>query len=426
MVTIVTISCLSDRKTTRTEPLVENDTIENSKINHVTMYLENSGSMFGYVNGDTEFVNVVNDLAQFPNLVVDNTDYSYVLISGKKNAQHKKDELTTYDVGHNPSILKAQLNKKGFERPSSGKSDLTEMFKIALNKARGDSISILISDGIYDVGGAKIPLNDLKNEVASTRTAFIKKLQKDDIETLVIKLESTFDGFYHPANVDNPKEKSLKIIQKRPYYIWVFGNEELLKKYFPENRLKSLDGYVDMARFQQLRASNLPYIGVGYENFGFRLDFKEPNTFELYKNFTSVSSFNIAVDFSDLSVSDTYVISKDNYSTSGNYDVESVESISVNPTSKLKPYLEKLSFKPTHLIKVVSKTKNPELGDFIISLNDFMPNWINETNADTDYPFDGSVDKTFGFRYLIEGIDDAYNETSQTNNIAEFKITIKK
>jgi hypothetical protein len=421
---LIATSCKPDNRSIAQKPAVN---AISPKISHVTMYLENSGSMLGYVNGNTEFVNAINDLAQFPNLIVDNTDYSYALISGKKNAPLKKDELTEYNLGHDPSILKAQLTKKGYERKSSGKSDLTKIFEIALNKAHGDSISMLISDGIYDVGGAKSPLNDLKNEVASTRTSFIKKLEEDDIETLVIKLNSDFDGLYHPASLTVTTGKSEYIKKKRPYYIWVFGNKNLLKKYFSEERLKSLDGYVDVARFQKLTSKQLPHRGIGYQNFGFKLDFRdEPNTFELYKNFTNISSFNIAVDFSDLSVSDTYLTSTTNYSTSGNYNVEAIEAISVDPPSKLKPYIKTLSFKPTHIIKVVSNTKNPELGDLTISLNNLMPTWINDTNSDTDSPFDGNADKTFGFRYLIDGIDDAYNEKSQTKNIAEFKITIKK
>ena len=127
-----------------TEP-VESDTTKipstkYSKISHVTFYIENSGSMFGYVNGTTEFVNAVNDLAQYSNLIQAETPFSYFLISGKKYFTNNKDSLTSYPIGDNPAILRSQLTKKGFDKHSSGYSDLKNMFEIALKKARKDSI----------------------------------------------------------------------------------------------------------------------------------------------------------------------------------------------------------------------------------------------------------------------------------------------
>jgi hypothetical protein len=426
MLFIILSSC--KREVDKTTELVTTEipSTKYSKISHVTFYIENSGSMFGYVNGTTEFVNAVNDLAQFPNLVQTETPFSYFLISGKKDFINNKDSLTIYSIGDNPAILRSQLTKKGFDKPSSGNSDLKNMFEIALKKARKDSISILISDGIYDVGGSTNPLTALATEGTLTRTKFIQRLNIDNIETLLIKLESNFNGSYYPANVKDPSGKSETINQKRPYYIWIFGNSDLLKEYFPEERLEELNGYVDLARFRKITKNDFPFEGIGYNNFGFKKDFKTPKTFELYHNVTNSNQFTIAVDFANLNLSNSYLTSTNNYScSSNNYVVKKISPIGKIPKSEIESYTEMLDFKPSHIITIASKTSQPEIGNMSIALNNRLPNWINESNTGNDYPFDGSTTQTFGFSTLIKGIEEAYLEVSKTKSLAEFNIIIK-
>ncbi len=425
-------TCKSDNGSRGTDDSAEIDSTKTSstnysRISHVSFYIENSGSMFGYVEEPTEFVYAVNNLAQYPNLVKAGTPFSYFLISGKKDFTNKKDSLTVYPIGDNPAVLKSQLTKKGFEKPSSGNSDLTNMFEIALKKARNDSISILISDGIYDVGGSTNPIAALANEGTLTRTKFIQRLKIDDIETLLIKLESDFIGTYHPANVTDPKGKSDRIDQKRPYYIWIFGNSDLLMNHFPEDRLENLNGYVDLARFRKITKNDFPYEAIGFNNFGFKKDFKTSKTFELYRNKTSSYQFSIAVDFANLNLSNSYLTTTSNYScSSNNYVVKKIDLIATISKNEIESYTEMLSFTPTHIITIESKTIQPEIGKLSVILNNKLPDWINNSNSDNDFPFDGTTTQTFGFSTLIKGIEEAYIEVSNTTHLAEFNIIIKE
>ncbi len=396
-----------------------------SSISHVTFYIENSGSMDGYVNGATEFVEVVNKLAQYPNLVLDDVPFSYNLISGKANPIKNEKKLKVYEIGNDPSILKSKLTKAGLKTPTSGNSDLNEMFKIALENAKADSISILISDGIYDVGGQANPLNSLKTEAQSTTTTFIQRLKTDNIETLLIKFESDFDGLYHPSNVEDPRGKSVLIKQKRPYYIWIFGNSDLLNKYFPEHELEALKGYVDVARFRKLTNESVPYKAIGYNNSGFKLDFRNDNTFKLDRTVMDSSHFNIAVNLNHLKMSRNYLTSASNYSSINKYSVVKVTEIGSGPPTALKPYLKSLlPFETTHIISV-STPNPPETGKINITLKNVFPKWIEESNTDSDDPFDGSTTETFGLKTLIGGIEEAYKTVSKTNQLAEFNILIK-
>lgn len=428
-INIIFISCKGRNENSNIDPIEDENIIEAPKydnIRHVSMYLENSGSMFGYVNGATSFVNAVNDLAQYPNLVKDGVNFTYYLISGEKDYEIEEDSLRTYPIGNSAEVFSSKLTVSGFHRPSSGKSDLKNMFEIALKKAKEDSISILVSDGIYDVGGEENPLTALDTEGQNTRSKFIQRLNSDDIETLIIKLESNFRGLYHPSNVTDPMGTSRQINHTRPYYIWIFGNRELLVKYFPENRLEKLMGFLDMARFRKISSHNLPYICIGYKNVGFKLIYKEENIFKLDRNYTDSYEFYLAVDYSKTNLPSNYLTTPENYKSTDGYIVSEIIPIKDPPNIDLKPYLNILEFIPTHIIKVSSETPQPLIGEQIIRLKNILPKWINETNLENDYPLDGNTNQTFGFSTLITGINEAYIEMSDTPYFAQFTINIKK
>src|SRR5690606_10643828 len=116
------------------------DLNEVKQIRKATYYLENSESMLGYVNGFTEFVDVVSELAEKPQFVEENIFREFYFINGA-GANIRK----TY-IGNNPSKLKSKLNPTGFRVGDITKSDLNNMFQIALDNAGGDSISIIFSD----------------------------------------------------------------------------------------------------------------------------------------------------------------------------------------------------------------------------------------------------------------------------------------
>ena len=63
-------------------------------------------------------------------------------------------------------------------------------------------------------------------------------------------------------------------------------------------------------------------------------------------------------------------------------------------------------------------------GNITITLKNRFPQWV-EGKTDflgDDLEKDGTTDKTYGLKYLIEGVYDAF--TSRQKDYAEFKITI--
>ncbi len=366
-------------------------------ISKVLFFIENSGSMKGYVVGSSSYVDMLLNIANHPDLIKNNINRVFYLTSG-------------ISTPRSVTNLRQSLTPSNFNEL---KSDLNKLFKIALDSTKTNSVTILVSDGIYDMCPDPNPLNTLSILGRDLRSVFIKKLQGSDFQTIVIKCKSGFNGRYYPGNCC----PAYSIIQERPYYIWIFGNSDVLKKYFPDNYLNSLNGYEDMARFfiypkgnDNYRPNSHKKIGTYYPSRGnvYTLERVKPNS-------SSVFQISIAVDFSQLPLNDNYLSDKSNYSCSNGFDVVSIDK----PTD-----ISVLGFsKQTHLI-VVKKTGNP-IGTLTVSLKNKGYAWITTTNINDDCNIRGNSNQTFGFEVLNKAIIEAYNNFNPANEICKFTINLK-
>jgi len=379
------------------------------KIGKAVFYLENSGSMFGYVNGFTEYVDVISELAEKPRFAEEKTKREFYFINGGQN-------IRITNIGENPAVLKDKLNLKGFNCGDVSKSNLNSMFQLALSKAKNDTISILISDAIYDIGKPQAPMNALSTEGRETRSRFIERLNEGDLQTIIVKLNSHFEGNYFPVTGG-----SVPLKQERPFYIWIFGETELLNEYFPEDYIKSLKGYSDVARFLKLSELEIPYQVIAHNKIGdFKFAKNNKNKLENVKTDRNGQGFQftIATDFSTLPFSDSHLNLISNYSCSNtSYSINNVCGV-----GDLKLY--GLNFTPTHLI--TAQTLKSPLCQLDISLLNTVPNWIENTNSDDEKNIVGDTSHTFGFKFLTNAISEAYQYKNKEANIVTFKFELIK
>jgi len=387
--------------------------IEDKKIGRVTFFLENSGSMFGYVDGTsgiTEFVDVVSELAEKPDFVNDKTLRDFYFINGI--------DLQITPLGNNPQVLIRKLNRVGYNCGSVSNSNLNSMFQKAMSVAGGENVSVLISDGIYDVGAKSAPFAALAIEGRETRSRFIERLKKSNLQTILIKLKSKFKGDYCFAS----RPGSSPINQQRPYYIWLFGESILLNKYFSDSYItEKLKGYENYARFLIINENAIPFqIVSSFNRKGtFKLDRQIKNKIIDVKPDRKGQGFQfaVAVDFSSLPFSDSYLTSISNYDCNLNYKPVKIERIEANQKFEITTFKN-----PTHII-TVSTDKNP-YGNLEIVLKNEIPNWIKETDIDNETHIDSY--HTFGFKFLTNAISEAYAYKNNGKNIASFKIEISK
>lgn len=377
------------------------------KIGKAIFFLENSGSMFGFVNGFTEYVDVVSELTEKPTFAEEKTLREFFFVNGDQ-------ELKITYIGNNPADLKDKLNVKGFNCGDISKSDLNAMFQLALSKAKKDTISILISDGIYDIGSPTSPLNKLSTEGRETRSRFIERLNEGHLQTIIIKLISHFDGKYFASTGG-----SIKLQQHRPFYVWIFGKTELLNNYFPNEYIKSLNGYSNFARFLKMNQLNVAYQATAYNKIGnFKFDKRNKNKLIRVKTDRNGKGFQftIAVDYSGLPFSNTYLTTTSNYFV--NHSKFSIQKISRIGDIKLYG----LNFTPTHLITIATN-ENP-ICQLEISLKYMLPDWIEKTNIDTERNIIGDTSHTFGFKFLTDAICEAYQYKNKESYIATFQFDL--
>src|SRR5690606_4802873 len=79
---------------------------------------------------------------------------------------------------------------------------------------------------------------------------------------------------------------------------------------------------------------------------------------------------------------------------------------------------------PTHIF--VFKSTSIAYKDLVFSLKKNVPNWIYEWNTNDDADIKANRNQTFGLKYLVEGIFEAYQSNSSNKDYITFTIQIKK
>lgn len=381
---------------------------DDNKIAKAVFYIENSASMFGYVNGFTEYVDVVSDLSEKQRFALENTDREFFFVNGGK-------EVQINIIGNDPILLKDKLNPKGFDIGDVTKSNLNAMLQLAMQKAKNDTISILISDGLYDIGKTEAPLNTLSTKGKETRSRFIERLSEGDLQTIILKMSSHFEGNYYPV-----KGGIKKLSQNRPYYIWIFGNTTLLNEYFSNDYNKTLKGFQDSARFLKTKELDVEHEITSHDMIGsFKTKSSNDNILYDVEKYKSEFQFTLAVDFSRIPFSDTYLTTIQNYSTNNNSNYNIVK---IEKADNVKLY--GLDINPTHILYL--KTLKSPYGELEVSLLNNIPNWIKSTHIESEINIKGDEQRTFGFKFLTDGIYEAYDYINQGNSVVSFKVQLNK
>jgi hypothetical protein len=388
---------------------------QQQSISKVTFFIENSGSMLGYVRKTNNYKSAIVGLSYSPDF--DNSKKEFYFINGTNN-KIKKSKFSQNLIGTDPELLKDNLNQSSFNKYGDIRfSDLTQLFEKALSCAKGSEISILVSDCIYDVGEEADPLTALKIETEKTKKVFRDRMKTENIQTIIIKAESQFEGNYYFAS----KKGAQYINQKRPYYIIIFGDSRLLNKHFnEENITKIITGYVSMARFLKIDNLKIPYQSTSQNSKGkFKFDITNKNklTNAEKDRHGKGFQFTIAVDYSSLPFQEAYYNAKENYSLSGAYTILDIYT----PTNQIH---EVKKFTPSHLI-TIHTSSNP-YGNIELNLKYIIPKWIKETSSVIESDIIGDVKHTYGFKYLTDAITEAYQYKNNQQNIGTFKIEILK
>lgn len=390
---------------------------------NINVFLENSGSMNGYLNDpSTSFKNSVYSLLTRLKLFADKDSLNLYLVN-------QQDQLL-YINASNDDVEKFKniLNPASFSKISFGKtgiSDLNDLIKRCLNKVNDNNMSVFISDCIYSPGNSvKDATEYLAEQKQGIFLNFATKLKEQDLSVMILQLFGNFKGTYY-----NRLEKSVPINTpiSRPFYIWIIGTPYQIEAIIKSKKLEEIDGgYKNKLVLQSIKDISQSNFKILYNpKIG---DFNAKSLAEGIITDASSSrgginkgifGFNVAVDFSKILQDETFFLDTNNYELIDNKFRLKTEIIADKTSASLSGF--------THMLKL----QTTELKDEILQIDVVgrTPSWIysstaiDDTKIGTDYL---ENQKTFGFKYLVEGVCDAFYPISISNKISSIKIVIKK
>lgn len=382
----------------------------------IKVYIENSGSMDGYVKGVTDFENVV---------------YSYLsdlqlADLGQKDSTSHKNRLELNYI--NSKVLTHKSDVEEFIRklePATFKmrggnrntSDMSDILDAILNRMESpNDVSIFVSDCIFSPGKRYKPQDNADEYLMAQQIGIRNHLTEHlinnpDLAVVVMRLISQFNGNYY-----NKFDEPTYIKDNRPFYICLFGHKKQLKRIMHTIDIDRIVG----SGVQNIFMLSKPDIEFDYAisgQKGYLIDMENPkttitNTEVTRKGGKTYFQVAINIDFSNCLLDDDYLMAPANYTVSNKAYTLEVGKINT-PTSAY-----------THVLKLNLNQPIISKGSIKITLLNELPEWIvqytDESGLDINAP--GAMEKTYGFKYLMQGIYDAY---STTKNYGSITVNIK-
>lgn len=384
-----------------------NEADKHPELAHVTYFIENSGGMFGYVSKFNNYISSVSEIAQKPDFVSSGISQQFYFINGF-------DGVVLTDLGSNAGVFTSKLNEKDYNVGNIQGNDLNRMFQIALETTSRDSVSVFITDAIYDIQDKDNPMNALIVESRETRRQFISGLNLErGIQTLIVKINSHFEGTYYYGNQFGRTEISMD----RPFYMFFFGHSELLNEYLHDSYLMNLDGYENHVRYFVSDDYNIEYAASSHNQEGaFTYGSGGKTTLRNVRPGKDGSlQFSVMADLSEITFPESYLMDTSNYELSSGLSIKSIEPYRSDIVTGI------YSFTPTHIFTV--RAANPK-GALNIKLQKNSPQWIAESHTDDDQNIESLSSKTWGLSYLISGIEGAYMHTNRKDYVINMQINI--
>ena len=366
------------------------------------IYIENSGSMNGYVTSGSEFKNAIlgfitdlksKDIARSVNIYyINNT-----VCPQKLNA-------TTADIQQ----FFLNLNPVSFQNSGCGTStsNLPDIIHRSIT-SKPDDVNILISDFIFSdsAGTSQQYLELAKNSIIMNVSDALKK---NDFSTIFLKFNSNFNGKYYtesqrPAVIDLSGKNV-----RRPYYMLVTGKNSDLNTMLDKTNFSNYAGYENSYYLFTPKGSK-PVSKLVRLNKKGNFDIEQPATKMVLNNASAaegeqVFQFSFIANLEFLKTDQSFITDNNNYDITDNYQIENIEKITDESNESYKGF--------TH-IYTLSTADLKQRQEVVLKLKTNLPAWVeNSSTLNDGNPADSlQQTQTFGFRYLVDGLSQAYFNT---------------
>lgn len=359
------------------------DPSQNRTNPQLKVYLENSGSMDGYMCQGSELKDAIYGYVSSLSSNVDSVQLNY--INTEIIPYHNNLESFIRDL--NPAVFA----KAGGDR---GNSDIAAMLRSILNKTDDKTISIFVSDCILDVpdGSAE---NYFINRQIEIRNAFTQALKRNpDLGVEIFRMESNFNGIYYYSSGHERLTD-----HERPYYMFIVGNKHILADINRKVSFSSIPHGIE-DYYAYTSTCEVPFEITNQYGIG------NPKGTEC-----SNGEFRVNVDLSATLQQDDVLNETKNYKNQ-------------SPFIRLKEIsgIKDRNSAYTHVLTYSIRNNVKPMAELVILSQSSLPDWIDEANDDTGANVTSHLKQTTGIKYIINGIADAYNNTP----LATFKFVISK
>lgn len=359
----------------------------------VNVYLENSGSMNGYVDaGKTEFqhnvFNYLDDVEQW--------------LGSQLNLFFINSQIISKGSNLNDYISKLTPNDFKSSGGNTSTTDIADLFGQVLEQGNDSVVSILISDFIFSPGTQNNPEAYLGEQQVKIKRSFENYLNHNsNLAVIVYQLYSNFKGTYY--DYLNTPHRDYE--GRRPYYIWVIGHPlkvAEMRVAIPENKfLHKVENFWSITS-----------LSPNIENYAIlpnprKGDFTKQNKSEMKrmrKDAQGEFLFTVGADLGvlDLLLGNDYLLDTDHYARIINKQTADDWYITVSPnTIPTSP--------ATHNISLFTKGNLPQ-GDFELAICRKKPKWADEySDMDDSVLSDSNQLKTYGLHFIFDGIVQAYS-----------------
>ena len=378
----------------------------------VRIYMENSGSMNGYVTTNSQFKNALGHLITKADGFYSGTRIDFI----NQDIYHTPmcDDLDNFVLNLTPQTMQVG---------NTSSTDINKIFKMILDHTSKDTISVLVSDCMYDVDNVG---NLLSAAASSTTGTFMKAIRrardsKKEFGVIIMQCMSQFSGNYYEGN------QSIPCQSERPYYVIVMGNMEQLTDFNKhmefENTSTGLPGMTHKymlsseptwmldhttARIFSSNFNNAIRIQAHHDGLNVRkltVDHEQPNL-----------NFAFGLGISQLFADDSYVLDK------SNYDVEPSQYKITDVNDKAK-FTECDYFKHPIMVQLVALGQN-YVPQITIKLKNQIPTWVEECSYNNRLGVLPPTHQSYAIYEMVEGIYGAFYNTKDNDSRDLFRLDV--
>lgn len=390
----------------------------------VNIYIENSGSMNGFINKTSEYQDAIQNMVVWLEYHYDTENIKLHYINERVILKEKPKNIPL------PDFAQQMLTPVEFKSNGNGAStNLNSIIAMILNRTNENTISILLSDNIYSISGsqtAPVLLSECKNKTLQAFLGKSKELNmqhQQSLSTTIIQLYSQFNGNYwdykHPTG-----RASQQLNCKRPYYMCVIGVNDLVSDFNNKFDVNEMNGYKNKYTLTEINALNpkCSVLANTYKTGRFRK--VNDTTIRDASNDKHKDKFALAlaVDLKDIPLSDDEKCDVDLFEVTEGYVIDEIIKID---EATIAPIDMQASQNCTHIVKI--STSNYNISSFKLTMKRMMPEWIAMSSSIDDTQIGVDADeqnKTFGLSYFVDGIKEAYDKGA--DNYFEINIIVNK